>query len=191
MDIVPFRVCESSLTDTTGHLPRGAKSSLGHTGRLMIVTSTLPHALSLIPISGLRRRRAMAITIAISTTFSVLWHLAEEPTGWLYWMDYSAAGIWTVMEVSYSNRLNEAILLNLAVFCLHLLAGFKGDANYILYHSLWHLVSSSKCAWLAFRISQAEHMPRLRRWDEPVLPDSPTSEPEQEAHGLSSSELCA
>ena len=106
-------------------------------------------------------------------------------------MDYSAAGIWTVMEVSYSNRLNEAILLNLAVFCLHLLAGSKGDANYSLYHSVWHLVSSSKCAWLAFRIFQAEHTPRWRKSGARALPDSPTSEPEQEEYGLTVSELFA
>ena len=67
-------------------------------------------------------------------------------------LDYVMACLWFSQDLHWSYVLiqYDIILLNLIVFILNLVTNFTN--NYVLYHSIWHVISATKCIYIAFKI---------------------------------------
>lgn len=105
---------------------------------MITILSTLPHYLVIFYAPNILYKSV----IFLSSTLSVLWHMNGEPTGMLYYCDYSFALLWTVLEFVYSKNLMFALLSNLTVFGLNKLTDRLTPYN--IYHSIWHIASAIK-----------------------------------------------
>ena len=110
-----------------------------------LVLSTLPHYLAIIYSKNI----GYTVTILASSTLSVIWHGAGEPDGILMYLDYSLAVCWFLYELYLGKNKGLIILLNGIVFSLNRLIS---QEHYILYHSVWHILSSMKVIYIAFVI---------------------------------------
>lgn len=90
-------------------------------------------------------------TILLSTTFSILWYSYYE-SNLLLLIDYFLAGIWFMLDTMWYILLNNKLImyLNLGIFILNILVYFTN--NYVLYHSIWHILSVIKCVYISFLI---------------------------------------
>ena len=128
----------------------------------LILTCSL-HYLAMIPIKlqflkiNLPFFNQMYInTIFLSTTFGILAHYLE--TNYLIWkIDYIIAGLWFLEDVLWSFELENymVIFLNIFVFGLNTLATYTN--NYIMYHSIWHVISAIKCIYISFLIQKSKN----------------------------------
>lgn len=132
-----------------------------------LVLSTFPHLLSLLgllwytdPVFDGGLPQMFSVIIVMSTLFSVLWHRLREPMGFLFGVDYGFAILWMIMELLLSTSqsasfvsLNTMIIisLNTVTFLLNQLVDSLAIFNIVSYqngHSVWHLFSSIKCAFI-------------------------------------------
>jgi hypothetical protein len=102
----------------------------------MLVVSTLPHYLSVVPVL---EDKVYVFIILTSSSFSVLWHTYNEPINWIFYLDYLFAGLWAAYDVYKAKQIKKVLLLNLIIFIL----------NFKLDHSLWHIVSATKCFYVS------------------------------------------
>jgi hypothetical protein len=119
-----------------------------------LILSTLPHFLICVP--ALTISYPYAIVIALSSTFSIMWHRHGEPMYTpLFYADYGFAGLWTAFDFylafqTYSCLFTVLVLnlLALSTNCLPI-----KQIHYRSYHSLWHLFSAIKgllvCAFIS------------------------------------------
>ena len=123
----------------------------------LILTSSL-HYLSVIPILLAYQNKPLPFfnkiyrnTILLSTTISIIWHFFNE-TSKLVYLDYGLAIIWFLQDILWSFLLSKPIMiyLNIIIFILHFLVRYTGD--YVLYHSIWHVISSIKCMYISYII---------------------------------------
>ena len=115
----------------------------------MLVASTFPHLLAVVPIYKLYP--GYGILIFTSTTASVLWHAYGEPVGTLLLLDYGLAGIWGVYDLWLGARkglLLRFFFLNMFVALVN--TRISSSSNY---HSLWHLLSCAKAIYVSWLIS--------------------------------------
>jgi hypothetical protein len=124
---------------------------------LLVLTSSL-HYLAVIPIILTYQNKPLPFfnriyrnTILYSTTISILWHFFNE-TYKLVFLDYGLAIVWFIQDVLWSFLLSKPsmIHLNIIIFILHFLVRYTGD--YVLYHSIWHVISSIKCLYISYVI---------------------------------------
>lgn len=87
-------------------------------------------------------------TIILSTTAGIIWHYY----GNYMIFDYLVASLWIVQDVIWSFEKNKfrIIILNIIIFILNIISNFSND--YILYHSLWHIISACKCVYISYLI---------------------------------------
>jgi hypothetical protein len=120
----------------------------------LIITSSL-HYLALIPILIKYRNKSMSDftklyrnTIIFSTTFSIFWHYFDQ-SYILFYFDYIIALLWFCQDILWSLIVNKPIIiyLNIIIFLLNFLVRYSG--NYVLYHSIWHVISSIKCIYIS------------------------------------------
>lgn len=108
----------------------------------MLVLSTLPHYVAI----AYSENTGYTITILVSSTLSVVWHALGEPYGiWMY-LDYFAALCWFLYELYLGKNKITILLLNGVVFTLNRLIP---QEHYIVYHSIWHLISSMKSIYIS------------------------------------------
>ncbi len=118
-----------------------------------LILSTLPHFFAATyPNPPLYR-----FAILLSSTFSVLWHLAGEPDGWLKTLDYSMAGVWTLTELWYAYDHPRGVQVDIIQSALWVAyvnlvvddLAKKGILSYDVGHSLWHVLSAAKAIAVA------------------------------------------
>lgn len=113
-----------------------------------LIISTLPHFFA----AAYPNPPVYRFAILLSSTFSVLWHLAGEPSGWLKTLDYSFAGAWAFAEFWYAYQLARPLQVDVIEGILWVAyTNVKVDAlaqsgmiPYDIGHSLWHLLSAAK-----------------------------------------------
>lgn len=118
----------------------------------MLIASTLPHLLAVVPVY--RLYPGYGILIFTSTTASVLWHAYGEPIGPLFLLDYGLAGAWGAYDAWIGMRkglLLRFILLNMIVAYVN--TKISRGTDYATYHSLWHLLSCAKAIYVSWIIS--------------------------------------
>lgn len=125
----------------------------------LVLTSCL-HYLALIPILIKYRNKQLSYfnklyrnTIIFSTTCSILWHYYDESYLLIYF-DYIIALLWFCQDILWSMLINKSIIiyLNILIGILNFLVRYSG--NYVLYHSIWHVLSSIKCIYISWIIKQ-------------------------------------
>ena len=118
-----------------------------------LVLSTSLHYLALIPDTNLRYR----LTLGISTSLSVVWHIYGEPDGLLFYLDYLFAFLWLLQDLRLSKGSFEYISANALIFIINI--NILYDKDYIVNHSLWHCLSALKCIYLADHINRTNNTP--------------------------------
>lgn len=110
----------------------------------MLVLSTLPHFLCILPVLHLH---GYVGVILLSTTLSILYHLNEESNAWINWLDHIMATIWFLYDVQlglHYSVLGPILEANLVSFFLHI-----GLSRPYYLHSVWHLANAYKCWYVS------------------------------------------
>ena len=97
------------------------------------------------------------IVIVSATIFSCIWHYTEEKDPILTALDMFFAVLWFSLDLFHAvhyhsiSVLIQVIYLNLIVGLIHILneSWKQNRTQYIINHSLWHLLSASKCVAIA------------------------------------------
>jgi hypothetical protein len=97
------------------------------------------------------------IVIVSATVFSCIWHYTEEKDPVLTALDMFFALLWFSLDLFHAIHyhstavLIQVIYLNLVVGLIHILyeSMKQNRTQYIINHSLWHLLSASKCVAIA------------------------------------------
>lgn len=116
---------------------------------ILIITSAL-HYLAILPFA---KYNNYVLTIIISTTLSILWHLNREPYGILLYLDYTAALIWFLYDIYLGQETNNLlvvrliILYNIIIFILNIISIYY--KYYIITHTIWHILSAIKCYYVS------------------------------------------
>lgn len=115
--------------------------------------STLPHLISIIPL--IKRYNGSTFgyinIIVASTTISFIWHQKNERWPTLTILDYAAATIWFFYEFTLARNRRQVLLLNAIILCINQSIAY--DKNYATYHSIWHILSALKCAYISNMIA--------------------------------------
>jgi hypothetical protein len=139
----------------------------------MLVLSTLPHYLSVIPLlpnyyyvtddSGANISKSSTVTyeyvntILIASTLSVLYHFTNESLV-VAVPDYAAAFVWLLYDLYFGwyfipKYFQRIVILNSLVlisnWCIT-----KGNPNYEILHSVWHVVSAAKCYYVSLLVGR-------------------------------------
>jgi len=102
--------------------------------------------------------------IIVSSSLSVIWHLLSEPsTGIIMTLDYIFAYLWTCIEIIISilyfdlGTVKSIILMNSIVGSVYLFNTIldsnsinKHFIHYIYSHSIWHVLSFTKCIMASY-----------------------------------------
>jgi hypothetical protein len=92
--------------------------------------------------------------IILSTTFSIIWHYYNEPRNILLFFDYYFGFLWFVGDMLWALDLNNIsiVLLNLGCFFLNININYSN--NYVLYHSIWHVINAIKSIYVSYIINK-------------------------------------
>lgn len=80
--------------------------------------------------------------VIISTILSVLWHMGREQYNYLFYLDYSGATIWFLVDIYYTEHYVIVITLNMCSVIVNNLT--NKFTNYDACHSFWHLLNVIK-----------------------------------------------
>jgi len=97
------------------------------------------------------------MVIMAATTLSFLWHLTRERAPVLMGLNYAVAGLWAILDITYAYTFHDletiiqVIYLNLVVAAIHKVHESirTHRTAYVYNHSLWHLLSATKCMAVA------------------------------------------
>jgi hypothetical protein len=95
--------------------------------------------------------------VLVATTLSFLWHLTGEQVPLLTVLDYTFAFLWAALDITYAYTFHDletiiqVVYLNLVVAIIHRVhESIRTQRTaYIYNHSLWHLLSATKCMAVA------------------------------------------
>jgi len=128
-----------------------------------LVLSTLPHYICILIIHGVDDDLSISScfyssVVLISSTLSLMWHLYREPISLIYWLDYGFAVMWVAVEMLMALA-ETSISIVLTILLLNIFVAFTNQISdylavfrvitYTYGHSIWHLLSSCKCIFVA------------------------------------------
>jgi hypothetical protein len=95
--------------------------------------------------------------VLLATSISFLWHLTGESIPLLTVLDTTFACLWAALDVIYAYAFHDfeitvqVVYLNMVIATIHRLhESIRTDREaYIYHHSLWHLLSATKCVAVA------------------------------------------
>jgi hypothetical protein len=125
---------------------------------MYLAISTLPHLYSILPIIKYYRTHTFGYTniILLSSISSILYHIYEETNYTITIIDYTCAILWFLYDMymgyTYTDRstIGKILLGNFIVFIINIQVPYNN--NYIINHSLWHILSSFKCYYVSYII---------------------------------------
>jgi len=96
--------------------------------------------------------------VVAATIASFVWHLTGEKVTVLTALDYTFASLWCICDILYAYAFHDGetiiqvLYLNLVIATIHrAYESMKTDREcYVYNHSLWHLLSATKCLAVAF-----------------------------------------
>jgi hypothetical protein len=121
----------------------------------LLTLTTCLHYLALVPLIRVNRvsrfTRIYANTFLVTTFMSILMH-SYPNSNLLCFMYYLFTGLWFTLDYLWSKALNKRIILELngLVFLAYTLSTLV--PNYGLAHSVWHIISASKCFYVSLLI---------------------------------------
>ena len=124
----------------------------------VLVLSTLPHYVSILPLIHYKEMNHYNTVIVTSSTLSVLFHTYDNK--FLTFLDYFVALIWFLYDIQLGIQyqiLSTILYLNFTVVFINI----NITNNYEVVHSLWHLISACKCYYICnlihIKIQQQQH----------------------------------
>ena len=92
-----------------------------------------------------------------ATVLSFMWHMTEEKDAVLGALDMTCAFLWALLDVFYAHTFHnwitviQVVYLNIAIASIHWIheCARMDRSAYIFHHSLWHLLSATKCVAVA------------------------------------------
>jgi hypothetical protein len=133
-----------------------------------IILSTVPHYLVVLLFIYNRKNYirpvyylGYTVTIAVSSTLSIMWHRNHEHKNWVFYADYLFAIIWTIYDIvgallySTNKYINIVVILNLSVCLINLLVDLLDKQKIISYkygHTFWHIISITKSIYVVYII---------------------------------------
>ena len=124
---------------------------------MILVLTTLLHSLATIPplTSDHSFRYAYSSHVIAATILSSLWHWKDQPNSALMYLNYSFAVVWFIYDMGMMRPLSDVekvkiVAANIFILCLYDIC--SADQNYAVYHSLWHIASTIKCAYVSYKI---------------------------------------
>jgi hypothetical protein len=128
---------------------------------MILIISTLPHYLAALPLMDnyFDLTYEYVNTIVAASTLSVLYHYYKE-SGIIVIIDYTAAFIWLLYDLYYAWAFGggETFSRVVAANSLVLMLNWSIEAmngHYALLHSIWHLLSATKCYYVSLLIKRA------------------------------------
>ena len=124
---------------------------------MILVLTTLLHSLATIPplISNHSFRYAYSSHVIAAMILSAIWHLKGQPNSAIMYLNYSFAVVWFIYDMGMMSSLSDLekikiVAANVFILCLYDIC--SADQNYEVYHSLWHIASTIKCAYVSYKI---------------------------------------
>lgn len=128
-----------------------------------LIISTLPHYISIYPVYVYYTTDRFICTyiniIAISTTFSVLYHFYNESNAIITGIDYYMVFVWFLYDLTAGTRvkkLSRFLLVNAVILFININVPY--NKNYIVFHSLWHCLSAYKCYYVSNQIRLSKEL---------------------------------
>jgi hypothetical protein len=127
----------------------------------LLVLTTLFHYLAILPFNELNkfnRFNNYVFIIITSTTLSVIWHLLLEPFGIIFCLDYLFAALWFLYDFQLSIKTfnylvyTQVLFFNFLIFAINIIFNLMNPEYYVIFHSIWHLLSALKCYYISFLI---------------------------------------
>ena len=112
----------------------------------VLVLSTVPHYVSILPLIPYKEMNHYKTIIITSTTLSILFHTYDN--NFLTFLDYFVALVWFLYDIQLGiqyNIFHTILCLNCIVFFINI----NITNNYEVLHSFWHLISASKCYYIS------------------------------------------
>jgi hypothetical protein len=136
-----------------------------------LVISTLPHYLAIYPVVSVYKTYTSEYIhiILASSTLSIVYHVYKESNPLLTFLDYLVAFVWLAYDVKLSmdtKQWKQILFLNGLICTLNLSVTYT--KNYVLFHSLWHLLSAAKCFYVSTLIKQIVDKREFSRRRPPV-----------------------
>jgi hypothetical protein len=136
-----------------------------------LVISTLPHYLAIYPVVSVYKTYTSEYIhiILASSTLSIVYHIYEESNPFLTFLDYLVAFVWLAYDLKLSmdtKQWKQILFLNGLICTLNLSVTYT--KNYVLFHSLWHLLSAAKCFYVSTLIKQIVDKREFSRRRPPV-----------------------
>jgi hypothetical protein len=113
----------------------------------MLILSTLPHLLCIVPLFDKKHASYISVVL-LSTVLSVTYHAYNESHPVINAMDYTMACIWFLYDASYRDA--RILAANIGSFLAHSMIPL--GASYPFYHSAWHILNALKCYYVSTRI---------------------------------------
>jgi hypothetical protein len=127
----------------------------------LLVLTTLFHYLAILPFhefNKFNRFNNYVFIIITSTTLSVIWHLLFEPFGLIFYLEYLFATLWFLYDLKLSIQTSnyfvyiQVLFFNFLIFILNIIFNMMNPEYYVVFHSIWHLLSALKCYYVSFLI---------------------------------------
>lgn len=126
---------------------------------MYLIISTIPHFASIYPLVNKYNNPYIfeyINIIVLSTIYSLLFHTYEEKNIIINNIDYFLAGIWVIYDCllsciySGNNIQLKIILTNSISFIINI---HIDNDNYIIEHSIWHIINCCKCYYVSHSLS--------------------------------------
>ena len=130
---------------------------------LLLITSTLhylavlPHVIKYYNNVLPHIHRVYINLIILSTTISIIWHYYNEPRNILLYLNSYFGFLWFAGDMLWALDLNNITIVSLNIISFILNVNINFSNNYILYHSIWHIINACKCIYVSYIINTIKY----------------------------------
>ena len=122
----------------------------------LLILTTLPHFLSIIPLFQHKEFFWYNNVIITSTVLSILYHSYSYK--FITFLDHLFSLIWFIYDIYNGYSISglifvKILIVNFVSFTFHQHIEKMGKESYYSLHSLWHIVNATKCMYVSYLIS--------------------------------------
>lgn len=125
-----------------------------------VILTTLPHYIACY--FAYQTNILYAIIIFLSSTFSVIWHLFNQPRNSLFYLDYGFAFLWFLAELILASQIKNPFLVFIVLATNATIAISNeirlSGMSYDTIHSIWHCLSAFKGIFVAYLLLKIDKL---------------------------------
>ena len=141
---------------------------------MLLIITTIPHIVSIYPLVNKINKPYIyeyINIIILSAIYSILFHIYEEKNIIINDIDYFLAGMWffydCILSFIYTdNNIQLKIILTNSISFL--INTQIDNNNYIIEHSLWHIINFTKCYYVSQKLSSSIYDIRLNELENKI-----------------------